>query len=210
MRSDLTDVTVVLDRSGSMGSCRVEAENGLKHFIAEQAKQPGECLFTLVQFDSEYEFICRGVPIKQAPDFVLVPRGMTALNDAVGRAINETGQRLAAMPEDQRPGLVVFVILTDGLENASHEFNRARVRQMIEHQRTAYSWQFTFLGANMDAEGEAASLGIDASSSASYSVAASQSAFGAASSNVSRMRAVRTRGGSVRCAYTPEERKSMS
>ena len=99
MRSDLTDVTVVLDRSGSMSSCRDEAENGVNHFVDEQKKHEGECVFSLVQFDTEYEFVHRGVPVGDVPAFQLVPRGMTALLDAVGRAINETGERLAKMDE---------------------------------------------------------------------------------------------------------------
>jgi len=113
MRKDLTDITIVMDRSGSMNSCREEAENGVNHFIKEQSEASGECLLTLVQFDNEYEFIHRGVPIGNVPKYSLVPRGMTALLDAVGRAINETGERLASMDETDRPGLVVFVIMTD-------------------------------------------------------------------------------------------------
>ncbi len=88
-------MTVVLDRSGSMQICREAAEGGLNTFIEEQKKQPGETLFSLVQFDTEYEFVHKGTPIKEVSPFQLVPRGMTALLDAVGRAIVETGERLA-------------------------------------------------------------------------------------------------------------------
>ena len=109
MRSDLTDITLVVDRSGSMEQVREDAEGGVNSFIAQQAKEPGEALLTLVQFDTEYEFLHKGVPISQVPKYELVPRGMTALLDAVGRAMNETGERLAKMDEADRPGLVVFV-----------------------------------------------------------------------------------------------------
>ena len=209
MRNDLTDVTLIVDRSGSMASCQKEAENGVNHFIDEQKKQAGECLFSLVQFDTEYEFIHNGVPIKDVPKYTLVPRGMTALLDAIGRAINEAGCRLAAMPEDQRPGLVVFVIVTDGQENSSHEFKRAQIKEMIERQQSTYSWQFTFLGANQDAFAEAGALGIVANAAAGYTPTNSKIAFASAASNVTQMRAARAGGQSVNCAYTDEERTSM-
>ena len=160
MRNDLTDVTVVLDRSGSMQSCRDDAEGGLNTFIEEQKKQPGETLFTLVQFDTEYEFVHKGKPIRDVGPCELVPRGMTALLDAVGRAIAETGERLAAMPEPDRPGLVVFVIVTDGQENSSKEYTKPQIKEMIERQQNDYKWQFTFLGANQDAFAEAHGIGI--------------------------------------------------
>src|SRR5574340_126203 len=134
MRNDLTDVTLVIDRSGSMSACVQEAEQGINHFIEEQ--KHGEGLLSLVQFDSFAEVVHRGVPIKDVPYYKLYPRGMTALLDAVGRAITDTGARLAAMPEQDRPGLVVFVIVTDGQENISHLFTKARIKEMIEHQQS--------------------------------------------------------------------------
>lgn len=210
MRSDLTDVTVIMDRSGSMISCREEAENGLNHFVEEQKKQPGECLFSLVQFDNEYEFVHRGEKIANVPKFTLVPRGMTALLDAVGRAISETGIRLSVMNESDRPGLVVFVIVTDGGENGSHEFTRQQVRQMIERQKEVYKWKFTFLGANQDAFAAAGSLGIDLSAVANYATRSSKQAFSGASGNVSRMRGSAISGQSIQCSYMPEELIAMS
>ena len=162
MNSDLTDITLVIDRSGSMEAIREDAEGGVNAFVREQAKHPGEALLTLVQFDTEYDFIHKGIPVKQVPAYKLVPRGSTALLDAVGRAINETGERLANMAEPDRPGLVIFVIVTDGEENSSHEFSKARIKQMIDQQQTKYSWQFTFLGANQDAFAEAGGMGIHA------------------------------------------------
>lgn len=210
MRTDLTDVTVVLDRSGSMSSCQAEAENGVNHFVEEQRKQPGDCTFSLVQFDTEYEFVHRGVKIAEVPKFHLVPRGMTALLDAVGRAINETGVRLSAMNENDRPGLVVFVIVTDGAENSSHEFKKPQIKEMIERQQKDYQWQFTFLGANQDAFGEAAALGINAAAVANYTPTSSKQAFAGAARSVTRMRNAVAGGQSVLCAYTSEERNAMA
>lgn len=209
MRSDLTDVTVILDRSGSMTSCREEAENGVNHFIERQRTQPGECLFSLIQFDTEYESVHRGVPIADVPRFALVPRDMTALLDAVGRAIHETGERLAALNESQRPGLVVFVIVTDGEENSSHEFTKRQIKDMIEHQQTVYRWQFTFLGANQDAFAEARQMGIAAAATANYSARHADRAFDCVASNVGRMRLACMSKQGIHCSYTAEELAEM-
>jgi hypothetical protein len=208
MRSDLTDITVVLDRSGSMSSIKDDAEGGLNTFIKEQAKQPGSALFTLVQFDTEYEFVHRAVPISEVPHCTLVPRGATALLDAVGRAIIETGDRLKNINENDRPGLVIIVILTDGLENQSREFTKDKVKEMIKQQSEVYKWQFVYLGANQDAFAEAGGIGIAASSSANYVQAGA--AFTATSGNVTRMRTARATGQHVNSSYTDEERKKMN
>jgi hypothetical protein len=134
---------------------------------------------------------------------------MTALLDAVGRAIGDTGLRLHRMPENERPGLVLFVIITDGLENSSHEFNCDQIKQMIEHQKQVYSWQFTFLGANQDAFAEAGKMGINAEDAACYSAAAPDVAFSAAEGKLGRMRDMLRRGERIASAFSPEEREAM-
>lgn len=209
MRTDLTDITVVLDRSGSMASCRADAEGGLNTFIDKQKKEPGSAIFTLVQFDDKYDFVHRGIPISEVPKCTLEPRGSTALLDAVGKAIAETGQRLKAMPENQRPGLVVFVIVTDGGENSSVEYRKDQIKQMIALQQNVYKWQFTFLGANQDAFAEAGSLAIHTAGIANYEACRSPQAFAAAGSNVARMRQMTALGQDVINAFTDEELKSM-
>ncbi len=162
-----------------------------------------------MQFDTDYEFIHKGVAIGSVPKFKLVPRGSTALLDAVGRAINETGARLGAIDESQRPGLVVFVIVTDGAENSSKEFTRPKIREMIEHQQSAYKWQFTFLAANQDAFAEAATLGIAQAGTAGYAMDKMQNAWGATSKKMSRMRKAMNDGDSVDNNFTTEEREEM-
>lgn len=210
MRSDLSDVTLVVDRSGSMEVCREDAEGGVNQFIRDQKEQKGDCTFTLVQFDTKYEFVHKGVPVEEVGPFELVPRGRTALLDAVGQAINETGERLAAMVEEHRPGLVVFVIVTDGQENSSREFTWAQIKRMIERQEREYSWKFTFLGANQDAFVEAEGIGISAPAAAAYAVGRSQRAFAAASSSVGRMRRAASAGAILpAAAFTDEERKDI-
>ena len=209
MRKELSDITVIADRSGSMSVCRDEAENGINHFIDDQKKQSGEATFSLVHFDTEYEFAHRAVPIQTVPHYTLVPRGMTALLDAVGRAINETGNRLSEIAEADRPGLVVFVIVTDGQENSSHEFTKAQIKGMIDRQQRDYAWQFTFLGANQDAFAEAHALGI-VGATAQVDIHNINLAYKSASNNVTRMRHASTAGMTVSNAYTADELKNMS
>lgn len=210
MRSDLTDITLVIDRSGSMEAIREDAEGGVNAFVREQAKQPGEALLTLVQFDTQYEFVHEGVPVQQVPAYRLAPRGRTALLDAVGRAINETGERLAKMAEADRPGLVIFVIVTDGEENASAEFSKAQIKAKIDHQQSQYKWQFTFLGANQDAFAEAGGMGIDACGVANYAPDKVMAAFTGTARKVSRMRKQRGEEQAVSNEFTEQERKDMS
>ena len=209
MKDNLTDITLVVDRSGSMAQIREDAEGGVNTFITEQSKEPDEALLTLVQFDTEYEFVHKGEPIQQVPKYELVPRGTTALLDAVGKAINETGERLAKMAECDRPGLVIFVVMTDGLENSSKEFTKTQVKEMIERQQNEYNWHFTFLGANQDAFAEAGGLGIHASGTADYAMHKAAAAYMATGSKVARMRAQRRAGDTVKNDFTDEEREAM-
>lgn len=209
MKADLTDITLVVDRSGSMSHVREDAEGGVNTFIAEQANEPGRALLTLVQFDTEYEFVHKGVPIGEATKYRLIPRGMTALLDAVGRAINETGERLAQMPEEDRPGLVIFVVMTDGHENSSVEFTKAQVKEMIERQQNVYNWHFTFLGANQDAFAEAGSLGINKGGAANYAADKVAYAYAVTGGKVARMRKQRAGGQTVSNEFTETERKQM-
>ena len=209
MNQNLTDITLVVDRSGSMQAIRADAEGGVNAFIADQARQPGEALLTLVQFDTNYDFVHSGIPVKQAPKYELVPRGATALLDAVGRAINETGARLAKLPENDRPGLVVFVVMTDGQENSSLEFTKSQIKQMIEHQQSAYNWQFTFLGANQDAFAEAEAMGMALAGAANFSADKVDGALRGTSAKVARMRQQLMARDRVSNEFTEEERNKM-
>lgn len=209
MRKDFTDIMLVVDRSGSMEAIRQDAMGGVNRFILDQAEKPGEAVLTLVQFDTEYEFVHRAKPIKGVPEYVLTPRGGTALLDAVGRAINETGERLAAMPEANRPGLVVFVVMTDGEENSSREFRKSQIKEKISHQQDKYGWQFVFLGANQDAFAEAGAMGMQAQAAANFTPGKVLHAMAAASASVGRMRAQSIASEAIENAFTDSERKSM-
>jgi len=147
--ADKTLVAALLDRSGSMQAIADDMRGGFDAFIAKEAKEAGEAgttLVTLAQFDDEYDVVYRNRPIKTVPKLTLEPRGWTALLDAIGRFVTEVGAALAALPEDERPGTVTVVVITDGLENASSEWTAEGVRAAIAHQETVYLWDFVFLG----------------------------------------------------------------
>lgn len=213
MNTNLTDITLVVDRSGSMDSMKGDAEGGINAFIKEQKEAAGDALFTLVQFDTEYEFLYSGTPIKDVRAYVLVPRGRTALLDALGRAVNETGSRLEKMAEADRPGLVVFVIVTDGQENSSKEFKLAQIKEMIERQQSVYKWKFIFLGTNQDAFAEAGGMGIQLTGAANYTPATAQAAYRSSSKSATRMRELAARGvepEQIKAEFTEDERTEMA
>ncbi|MBV12223.1 vWA domain-containing protein [Rubinisphaera sp.] len=163
--TDLTDITLVLDRSGSMESVKESTITAFNEFVSSQIEVEGQATMSLVQFDNEYDVLYEAIPIEQVSELTaetFVPRGSTALLDAMGQTIVRTGQRLAAMPEAERPGTVLFVTLTDGEENSSSEYNLHRINEMITEQREKYSWQFLFLAANQDAIATASQFGIGA------------------------------------------------
>jgi hypothetical protein len=193
-----------------MQEIRTDAEGGVNAFIENQAKESGQAYLTLVQFDTEYEFLHKGVSIDQVPKYTLTPRGATALLDAIGRAINETGERLSKMDEADRPGLVVFVVMTDGLENSSREFSKSRIREMIKHQQEKYGWQFTFLGADQDAFAEADALGIDPAGAARFKKDNIEAAYRATSAKVARMRKQSSENEQIVNAFSPEEHRDMN
>lgn len=172
-RQNLTEIVFVLDRSGSMSSIAADMRGGFDAFIQKQREVAGECNVTLVQFDDRYDVVYKGRPLHEVKALELVPRGSTALLDAVARAIAETGERLSALRECDRPERVLFVVITDGDENASREYKgdegRRRVFDMITHQREKYNWEFVFMGANQDSIKAATSIGISARNAVTYS-----------------------------------------
>lgn len=172
MKEGYAHVSVVLDRSGSMDSVKDDTIGSFNSFIKDQKKEPGECTFSLIQFDDKYEVVHEFKKLGDVPELdgkTFVPRGSTALLDAIGRTINDTGKKLAEMKDSERPERVIFVILTDGMENASREFTNDRVHEMIKHQTEKYNWQFVFLGADQDAIATAHIYGIKAGNSMTIS-----------------------------------------
>jgi len=157
------DLNIVLDRSGSMASCRNETIQSFNNFIGGQREADGRCDVTLVQFNQGYEKTVTGMPIRLMKELTFrdyKPAGGTALRDAVGRLIDETGERLAHMKPDDRPDQVLVVIITDGYENSSIRYSQERLEEMIRHQRDKYQWKFVFLGADIDAIAAASDIGM--------------------------------------------------
>ena len=191
---DLTHLYFLLDRSGSMHSIVDDTVGGFDAFIAEQRSTAGECRVTLAQFDDHYEEVYADRPVADVPSLALQPRGTTALLDSVARLVMDAGQRLAALPEDQRPGTVVVGIMTDGLENASREWTHPQVKQLIERQTRDYGWQFLYLGADQDAVEVGMSIGVGAGHAVTYGRGKVKEAMAATAANVSSYRRARAAG----------------
>ncbi|SMO51423.1 vWA domain-containing protein [Fodinibius sediminis] len=163
MRKD--EIVLVIDKSGSMAAIKDDAIGGFNSFIAEQRKYDRDASVTFALFDDRYQLVCNGRDIRgmeALTEETYRPSGMTALLDAVGRTIDRVGDRLDSLPESDKPENVIVFILTDGRENASSDYSRDKVREMIEHQESKYGWEFIYGGANQDAFSEAGGLGIKA------------------------------------------------
>lgn len=200
---NLCEIAILLDRSGSMASICEDMEGGFKTFIEEQRKIPDPCVVSLYQFDSIYEEVFVEKPLSEVTTLGLVPRSATALLDAMGRMIVSMGVRLAAKPEEKRPGKVIVLVITDGQENASREFTRDKIKSMVETQTNVYNWQFAFLGANMDAFDEASSIGISGAAVMNYVADAQgvQNMYSGTSSAVQNYRSAQSN--SAKLAFTP-------
>ncbi len=171
MRKGLTEVVFILDRSGSMAGLERETIGGFNSLLEKQKKEEGEALISTVLFDNVSEVLHDRVPVSRiAPmtDKEYYVRGCTALLDAVGGAIHHIGNVHKYAREEDRPEKTLFVITTDGLENASHHYSAKHVREMIQRQKERYGWEFLFLGANIDAVREAAKFGIDEACAVDY------------------------------------------
>jgi len=210
--SNFTHISFLLDRSGSMQGIATDTIGGFAAFIDEQRKLPGRCMVSLAQFDNQYDEVYRDVPVADVPPLVLVPRGSTALLDSIGRLVNETGARLADLAEEQRPGTVIVGIMTDGLENASHEFSHPMIKQLITQQTQSYGWQFLYMGANQDAIEVGTSLGVDPGMSVSYGLGAVDAAMRTYGRKAAGLRTAAAAGvapaaARLMHAYTADERR---
>ncbi len=167
----LTEVVFILDRSGSMSGLEADTIGGFNSLIAKQKKEEGQALVSTVLFDDQSDVLHDRVPLDRiAPmtDKEYFVRGCTALLDAVGGAIHHIGNvHKYARPED-RPEKTLFIITTDGMENASRRYTYEKVKAMIERQKEKYGWEFIFLGANIDAVGVAGRFGINEDRAANY------------------------------------------
>src|SRR3990167_10475278 len=188
---DYSDIVVIVDRSGSMQAIREDAIGGFNTFLDEQKKVPGSANLTLVLFNHEYQLVHSAIPldnVKALDSATYVPGGTTALLDAVGRTIDDIGKRLSEMAKTDRPNKVIVAILTDGLENASKDYKREKIFEMISCQRDKYQWEFFFLAANQDAIQAGTSIGVAAANIGNFVAdsAGTRAAYGGMSSSVTR------------------------
>ena len=171
MKNNITELVFILDRSGSMSGLEGDTIGGFNSLIEKQREQEGECFVSVVLFDNESEVLYDRVKLtnvrKMTRDDYTV-RGCTALIDAIGGAIHHIGNiHKYARPEDV-PDHTMFVIMTDGMENASRRYSSSKVKQMIQHEKEKYGWEFLFIGANIDAVQTAGRFGIGANRAVNY------------------------------------------
>lgn len=202
MKQGLTHIIFVVDRSSSMSSIASEMIIGYNEFIKKQRETTGDCYVSFYQFDNAYDVVFERVALADVKDLdnkTYVPRGSTALFDAMGRTINNYGKYLSDLPEDQRPERILFVTITDGENNASKEFTLTQVAEMVKHQTDVYKWDFVFLGSNIDAWDAGSSLGVKSSSTLQFanSKGSVASAFQSLSKNT-----VKYRSAAVKADYS--------
>ena len=167
----MTELVFILDRSGSMSGLEKDTIGGFNSMLQKQRREPGDAVVSTVLFDNETEVIHDRVAIEDVPNLTdkeYYVRGCTALLDAVGGAIHHIGTVHKYARKEDVPEKTLFIITTDGMENASHHYTYEKVRTMIERQKKHFGWEFIFLGANIDAVAEAGKFGIDESMAANY------------------------------------------
>lgn len=196
MKTNLSELVFILDKSGSMSGLESDTIGGYNAMVKKQQDEPGEAIVTTVLFDDNYELLhdrinIKGIcPITEKEYFV---GGCTALLDAIGKTIHKIGNAQRHTSEEQRADKVMFVITTDGMENASKEYSYEKIKEMVERQKDKYGWEFIFLGANIDAIATAARFGIKADRAANYNAdgEGTQLNYEAVSDVVSELRASR-------------------
>ncbi|MDO4188571.1 MAG: VWA domain-containing protein [Lachnospiraceae bacterium] len=171
MKKGLTELVFILDRSGSMSGLESDTIGGFNSMIKKQREEEGEANVTTVLFDDNYELLHDRINVNDLKDMTskdYFVGGCTALLDAIGTTIKSVNKKQNELPEDEQAEKVIFVITTDGMENASHKYDRDKIKKMIEKKQTKKNWQFMFLGANMDAVSEAGRIGIRAKRAFKY------------------------------------------
>ena len=168
---NLTDITIILDRSGSMEYIKKSTIKGFNSFLKEQQNSEGKAKLTLIQFDHEYQVLYEAIDIKNAKKLnkeTFVPRGSTALLDAIGTTIDSTKKRIKLLSKSEKPDNTLVVIITDGEENSSNKFTRENIFKKISKREKKSNWKFIFLGSNQDAIAVGAEFGIRANQSLTF------------------------------------------
>ena len=214
-RDDLIFIAVVLDRSGSMESLRDDAVGGFNSFLQEQKDAPGSAMFTLAQFDHEYIVVHDGVPIEDVSPLdrnTFVPRGGTALLDAIGRTVNVMEAKIGKMPDDEKPSRMIVATLSDGQENQSQEFTKSAIEKVIK-ERSGSGWDFVFLSAGLDQFADAAEIGVSANLYAAgvQGSAGMKGVIGGVGKQIANYRSSRDSGAvAVNCSLDSYEREEKT
>lgn len=192
-KENFTSINVIVDASGSMSHLTHDTIGNFNTFLKEQKDYPGEAVFTLCTFNNDYRLVHDFVKVAGVPNLdglTYRPEGGTALLDAMGSTIDSVGRKLATMKEEDRPSKVIFLIITDGHENSSRRFSAAQIKSMVEHQKDVYSWEFVFMGANIDSIATGTNLGISMQNTLNYvpSAAGTADLYKSISSNTSAYR----------------------
>lgn len=188
--SNYTHLALILDRSGSMSSIARDMNGGIKTLLGEQAAQPGRIVVDVTLFDDKVERPYVGVSPADIEDHLIVPRGGTALLDAVGVTVTKLGEYFATLDESERPGNVVVIVVTDGEENSSREWSAEDVKTLVAKQESEFNWTFSYLAANVDAFATGGQYGFAAGQTMNYvpTAAGAAGVFASASAGITRSR----------------------
>ena len=208
MKKGYTHIVMIVDRSGSMSNLVSDVVGGYDSFVKDQKKAEGTATMTLVQFDNRYEVNYEFMDIQEVPKIDYIPRGLTAMLDAIGKTISSTGEALAKMDESQRPEKVIVMIQTDGAENDSREYTHESIKNMIKTQEDEFNWDFVFLGANINAKNTAVDIGIKSANAMTFAANSRgmTSALNSVSENLSNVRG----GSKLNMSYENKDYASQS
>lgn len=212
-----TAIALVIDESGSMGCRRSDVIGGFNTLIADQRKLPGTCSVSLTKFAEKARVVFTDLElpsVRDLTDETYKPDGGTALLDAMGSTITQLGERLKALPENQRPAQVMVVVITDGEENASREHGTAAIREMIKHQTEKYGWIFNFMGCTLEAIKGAETLGISITNTIQFGGAKSSVAFANYSGKLGLTRGMVAKGADMHMvaanmSYSAQDREEV-
>jgi len=197
MKQDLTEIIAIIDKSGSMHDLTSDTIGNFNNFLAEQRLVPGEAKMALTLFNHIVNFV---VPpstnidaIKPLDDKTYHADGNTALYDAIGKTVTAVGESISLTAEEDRPSKIIVLIITDGLENSSQEYDQEQIATMIKHQQDVYNWEFIFMGANIDAPAVAMAMNIPMANSANFAASSEglATAYNESNSRITRSRNAR-------------------
>ena len=200
---------IVIDRSGSMSKIQAGMQSGFEEFTGQQRQAPGKTTISLYQFDDTLEQVSSFSPLDEVAGWQLQPRGTTDLYGAVVVSVGTEGKALGELHEDKRPGKVILMVITDGLQTSPSEYTAADLKRVVTHQREVYGWEVIYLGTNQDAiaEGEKAGVSYDTSLSYANDNDSTHGAWQASSSMLNRTSIASANGQPVSYVFTDEERK---